>query len=106
MTMSQAIALVPARGGSKGILHKNLAQLAGKPLIQYSIEAAQESGVIDRVIVSSDSDEILAVAKGLGAEALPRPANLATDTASSDAVIAHVIESLGLPVIADRPIVL
>lgn len=100
------VALIPARGGSKGIPQKNLAPLAGKPLIQYAIEAARDSGVIDEVFVSSDSDAILDTAQRLGAKPLRRPAELATDTASSDSVIAHFIEAMDLARRPSLPIVL
>lgn len=76
------IALIPARGGSKGLPGKNVRPLAGKPLIAYAIEAARESVSIDRVIVSTDDEAIARVAVGFGAEVpFLRPAELATDTA-------------------------
>ena len=62
------LALIPARGGSKGIPHKNIAPLAGKPLIQYSIDAAWGSSYIDSVLVSTDDEEIARVARACGAE--------------------------------------
>lgn len=75
------VAFVFARGGSKGIPRKNLQMLGGRPLIAYSIETALASGLFDRVIVSTDSEEIAEVAKQFGAETpFLRPAVLATDT--------------------------
>ena len=76
------IALIPARGGSKGLPGKNIRPLNGKPLIAYAIEAALKAKHIDRVIISTDDEEIARVAVGYGAE-LPfmRPAELASDTA-------------------------
>ena len=76
------IALIPARGGSKGLPGKNIRLLNGKPLIAYAIEAALKAKHIDRVIISTDDEEIARVAVEYGAE-LPfmRPAELASDTA-------------------------
>ena len=76
------IAIIPARGGSKGLPGKNIRPLNGKPLIAYAVEAALKAKHIDRVIVSTDDEEIAKVAVQYGAE-LPfmRPAELATDTA-------------------------
>ena len=75
------LAVIPARGGSKGIPNKNIKDFCGKPLIQWCIESAKKSGVFDRIIVNSDSDKILAVAAKCGVDVQPRPAELATDTA-------------------------
>lgn len=74
-------AVVPARGGSKGLPGKNIKPLLGKPLIAWSIEAALASSAVDEVIVSSDADEILAVAADCGAGTDKRPAELASDAA-------------------------
>lgn len=88
-----AFALIPARGGSKGIPRKNIRPIGGKPLIQWTIEAARATPHIERVIVSSDDDEILSVASSLGAETLKRPLELATDTAGAKPVLAHAFEA-------------
>jgi CMP-N,N'-diacetyllegionaminic acid synthase len=104
--VSGALALVPARGGSKGIPLKNLAPVLGKSLLAYAVEAAQASGVITTTFVSSDSDAILDAGAKLGAIPLRRPDELATDMASSDAVIAHFIETQGLAKAPDQLIVL
>lgn len=85
-------ALIPARGGSKGVLRKNLATLAGNPLISYSIEAALVADDIDEVYVSSEDEEILGVARALGAKIISRPRNLAQDDTPTAPVIAHAIE--------------
>ena len=86
------LALIPARGGSKGIPKKNIRPLAGKPLIAWSIEAARESRVIDRVIVSTDSEEIAAVAREAGAEVpFLRPAELAGDLTPDAPVFEHAL---------------
>ncbi|MEK7511124.1 MAG: acylneuraminate cytidylyltransferase family protein [Patescibacteria group bacterium] len=91
--MTNAFALIPARGGSKGIPRKNVRLIAGKPLIAWTIEAAKASGVFERVVVSSDDDEILAVAAEYGAETLKRPAELASDTAGAKSVLSHALEA-------------
>ena len=75
------VAIIPARGGSKGVPRKNIRDLGGKPLIQWTIEAARASNSVDRVIVSTDDDEIADVCRDLGAEVLMRPEELATDEA-------------------------
>jgi N-acylneuraminate cytidylyltransferase len=77
----RVIAVIPARGGSKSVPKKNIKPLGGKPLICWSIEAAKNTPAVDRVIVSTDSDEIAQVAKSAGAEVYPRPPHLATDEA-------------------------
>jgi len=89
------IGLIPARGGSKGIPHKNVALLADKPMIAWTIEAALASSVLDRVIVSTDDEVIAEVARQWGASVpFLRPARLATDTASSIDVVLHTLDYL------------
>lgn len=86
------VALIPARGGSKGVPRKNIKLLAGKPLISYTIEAARASMYVDRVIVSTDDLEIARVASLSGAEVpFIRPAELATDSAGMGGVIKHAL---------------
>ncbi len=80
-TSPSVLAIVPARGGSKGIPRKNLRELLGKPLLQYPIDTARASRFIDRIVVSTDDAEIGALAESLGIEVVWRPAELATDTA-------------------------
>ncbi|PIC88551.1 acylneuraminate cytidylyltransferase [Sporosarcina sp. P21c] len=89
------LAIIPARGGSKGIPRKNIIDVHGKPLITYTIEAALQSKYIDRVIVSTDDEEIAAIGRKWGAE-IPflRPAELATDEAKTIDAILHAIKSL------------
>ena len=78
------IAIIPARGGSKGLPGKNIRILNGKPLIQHTIEAALQASCIDRVIVTTDDEKIAEVAKKTGAEVpFIRPDVLASDTASA-----------------------
>jgi CMP-N-acetylneuraminic acid synthetase len=87
------LAIIPARGGSKGLPGKNVKLLQGKPLIAYTIEAALESQYIDRVIVTTDSQEIADVAEKYGAEVpFLRPDSLATDTASAIDVYLHAAD--------------
>lgn len=88
------LAIIPARGGSKGLPGKNIIDLAGKPLIAWTIEASLGSKYIAKTIVSSDSVKILEVSKKYGSEILKRPDELATDISSSEIVVKHAIESL------------
>ena len=87
------LAIIPARGGSKRLPRKNVLDLAGKPLIGWSIEAGLNSSYIDKVLVSSDSEEILDVAKKFGSETITRPDFLASDTATSFDAIKHAVEN-------------
>jgi len=89
------LALIPARGGSKRLARKNVLKINGKPLIAWTIEAALGSRYIDRVFVSTDDDEISGVSEEYGAEVpFRRPGYLASDTATSNDVIIHAIETL------------
>jgi CMP-N,N'-diacetyllegionaminic acid synthase len=89
------LAIIPARGGSKGVPRKNLRQLAGKPLIAWTIDAAKAAQHIDRVILSSDDDEIIATAQMFGCEVpFVRPRELGDDHVPTAAVIAHALEHL------------
>lgn len=86
------LALIPARGGSKGIKDKNIIELFGKPLIAYSIDAAKNSKYIDGILVSTDSEKIAEVSKKYGASVpFLRPYELATDTATTLDVVLHAI---------------
>jgi CMP-N,N'-diacetyllegionaminic acid synthase len=92
---SDIIAIIPARGGSKGIPGKNLRPVAGKPLIAWTIEQARASSSLTRVVVSTDSEEIAEAALRSGAEVpFLRPAELATDTAATEPVLIHALERL------------
>lgn len=87
------IAFIPARGGSKGVPGKNIKDLCGKPLIAYAIEACKQANGIDRVIVTTDDEDIARVAKECGAEVpFMRPDYLASDTASAVDVYIHAAE--------------
>ncbi len=89
------LALIPARGGSKGIKNKNIIDLCGKPLISYTIEAALNSKYIDNVIVSTDSSDIANIAVQYGAEVpFLRPQALATDTSKTIDAVLHAITYL------------
>ncbi|WP_298421553.1 acylneuraminate cytidylyltransferase family protein [uncultured Kordia sp.] len=86
------LAVIPARGGSKGVPGKNKKLLNGKPLIQYSIDAALESKYINEVVVTTDDEEIIAISKSLGANVpFVRPKHLAEDATPTLPVIQHVI---------------
>jgi CMP-N,N'-diacetyllegionaminic acid synthase len=88
------VGLIPARGGSKGIPRKNLVELGGKPLVAWTVEAALASSAVTRVVVSTDDDEIAAVARRLGAEVLDRPAELAADDTLMLDVVRHAAAEL------------
>jgi len=89
------LAIIPARGGSKRLPRKNVLDLAGKPLIAWTIEAALNSSYIDRVIVSTDDEEIMSISRNYGADVpFMRPARFATDEAKSVDVVFHVIKEL------------
>ncbi len=90
--MNDILAIIPARGGSKGLPGKNTLTLAGHPLIAYSIKAALEAPSVTRVIVSTDSEEIAEVARQYGAEVpFMRPAAYATDTSLDLEVFVHAL---------------
>ncbi len=91
MASPRVLAVIPARGGSKGIPRKNVRLLAGKPLIRYAIENALASTRISRVVVSTDDEEIAHVAQIAGAEVLRRPAELCGDAVPLDPVIYHAV---------------
>ncbi|MDX4058011.1 acylneuraminate cytidylyltransferase family protein [Aliarcobacter skirrowii] len=88
------LGIVPARGGSKRLPRKNVLDLCGKPLIAWSIEAGLNSKYIDKVVVSSDDDEILNISSNFGAETIKRPVELASDTATTFEAIKHTIENV------------
>jgi len=85
------LAVIPARGGSKGIPRKNVRLLAGKPLISYSLETAMNSDYVDDVVLSSDDEEILEITKIIGSKILERPKELAGDDVPLDPVIFHAL---------------
>lgn len=91
----KVLAIIPARGGSKGILKKNLINVAGKPLIAWTIEAALNSKYIESIVVSSDSEEILKFSSTYeNIINIERPVSLAEDSSPTEPVISHVLETL------------
>lgn len=93
-TPAEVLAIIPARGGSKGLPGKNLKPLAGHPLITYTIAHALAAQSITRLVVSTDSDAIAAVSRDAGAEVIRRPDALSTDTASTETALHHVLDTL------------
>lgn len=93
--MSEILTIIPARGGSKDIVRKNLVKLCGNPLIQYTIDAAKGSTLISRIIISSDDDEIIEYCKAQEIDVpFKRPAELAKDDTPMIGVIKHAVEFL------------
>jgi pseudaminic acid cytidylyltransferase len=91
----KSLAVIPARGGSKRIPRKNLRLFAGRPIIAYSIQASLASGLFDRIVVSTDDEEIAAAAQTEGAEVpFIRPAALSDDYTNTLAVVAHAIRTM------------
>jgi CMP-N,N'-diacetyllegionaminic acid synthase len=91
----KVLALIPARGGSKGIKNKNIIDLCGKPLIAYTVEAAKGSKYIDDIVITTDSVKIAEIARSFGAE-IPfmRPDDLATDHSKTIESVVHAIQTL------------
>ncbi len=95
MNQPTAVALIPARAGSKRIAHKNVAPLAGHPLIAYTICAARASGVFGRVVVSTDSEDYAAIARHYGAETpFLRPASMSGDDSPDIEWVRHALDAL------------
>ena len=92
--MSEVVAIIPARGGSRGIPGKNIMPICGKPLLAWSIMQARTASSIDKVFVSSDSDEILSVAEQYGATPIRRPELLSGDTAASELAWLHALDEI------------
>ena len=90
----EVVAIIPARGGSKGVPGKNLKEIGGVPLVGRSVQAAMASTRIGSVYVSSDDHDILAAGKKYGAGAILRPAHISGDKASSEAALTHGIEEI------------
>lgn len=91
--MSIITAIIPARGGSKGIPNKNIKEFAGKPLIVHTIEFALEANLINEVVVSTDDSKISKIAKEARATVIKRPPELSTDAATTESAIEHYITS-------------
>ena len=88
------LAIIPARGGSKRLPRKNVLDLCGKPLIAWSIEAGLKSKYIDKLIVTSDDEDILSISKKYGASIIKRPEELSSDTATTFDALKHTIDNL------------
>jgi CMP-N,N'-diacetyllegionaminic acid synthase len=91
------LAVIPARGGSKGVPGKNLALVGGEELVARAVRIARAAATIDRVVVSTDSPEIAKVAAAAGAEVVARPSDLADDAAPTEAALLHALDTLGGP---------
>ena len=90
--MAQVVAIILARGGSKGISRKNIIDFCGKPLIVWTIEQVQQAKGIDSIWVSSDSEEILSISQSCGVETIHRPADISSDFATSESAWFHALE--------------
>lgn len=88
------LAVVPARGGSKGVPRKNVAPLDGEPLIIHTLRAARDAHSIDRIVVSTDDREIAAIAREAGVDVIDRPSELAGGDSPTEAALLHVLETL------------
>lgn len=89
------LAIIPARGGSKGVPRKNIKLLGGKPLIWYSYEVARISGLFSKIVISTDDDEIANIAREIGIEVpFIRPENLSNDSAKSIDVVLHCLDEM------------
>ena len=91
----KVLALIPARGGSKGLPGKNILPVGGRPLLAWSVDAARAARSVDRVVLSSDDDAIMAAARACGCEVpFVRPAALASDAATTIDVVMHALDAL------------
>jgi len=97
------IGLIPARGGSKGVLRKNMRMIAGKPLVEFTVQAAMHSRYLDSVYLSSDDDKILSCGSSLGAQTFRRPAEFASDTASAEDVVRHFFKEIPEQLVEQDP---
>ena len=88
------ISIIPARGNSLGIPDKNITNVMGKPLIEWTLEQAQYSSLIDHIFVSTDSEEISQIAMAKGSNVIPRPENISDSISSSESALKHAIDYL------------
>ena len=93
-TFSKVLGIIPARGGSKGVKRKNIKLLGGKPLVAYTILAAQGSKNLTKVVLSTEDDEISNISLDFECEVIKRPARLAADDSTMISVVLHVLEIL------------
>jgi N-acylneuraminate cytidylyltransferase len=91
---TDTLVVVPARGGSKGVPRKNLLPVAGKPLLAWTVAAASDAVARLRVVVSTEDEEIAALATSLGAEVVERPASLASDLSATEPALLHALDAL------------
>jgi CMP-N-acetylneuraminic acid synthetase len=101
--MTRTVALIPARGGSKGVKRKNLREVAGKPLLQHTVDAARSCSSIGDIYLSSEDGEILAAGEGMGCKLVRRPAALAQDDSSANDVVFDFFNQVPL---ADEDVIL
>lgn len=94
MANKNIVAIIPARGGSKGVPRKNVMDFCGRPLIAWTISSALQSNSIQRVFVTTEDKEIANISRENGAEIINRPAELATDTATAESALLHAIEEI------------
>lgn len=100
--MGKCVAIIPARAGSKGIIHKNIIDFCGKPLIGWSIEQAKKADCIDEVYVSTDGEQIASISKQFGAKVIWRPKEMAGDIASSEEALIHAADTIEKEYVTDR----
>jgi pseudaminic acid cytidylyltransferase len=91
-TIDKTIAIIPARGGSKRLPRKNIVKILGKPVLSYTIESADKTGLFDQIIVSTEDKEIAEVAQASGADVFKRSSGLSSDTATMNDVMKDVLE--------------
>jgi len=91
MDFTQTAALVPARRGSKGLPGKNIADLGGRPLVEWTLEAARGANAVNDTYVTTDDPLVVEIAQAFGAYVIDRPSHLATDDASTAAVVSHAL---------------
>ena len=99
MSGVRALAVVIGRAGSKGLPGKNTRLVGGRPLVRHAIEHARAAETVDRIVVSTDGDEIAAAAASMSVEVIPRPPELATDTATVAAAARHAVRDTTEPII-------
>ncbi|NTW51397.1 MAG: acylneuraminate cytidylyltransferase family protein [Chlorobiaceae bacterium] len=92
----QTVAIIPARGGSKGLKNKNIHTVAGAPLLAWTVRQALDAVHVDRVFVTTDDAQIAEVARSYGAEVIDRPAGISGDKATSETAIMHALDVIGL----------
>ncbi|UYW00508.1 acylneuraminate cytidylyltransferase family protein [Flavobacterium agricola] len=90
----KVLAIIPARGGSKGVPDKNIKMLGNKPLIVHAIDCAKQASLVSEIVVTTDSDEIIDVVKKHAVQVVKRPANLAQDSSNVVDAVVHILESL------------